>query len=512
MGLLRVLSWISWDMKRDGRVGWLFFAAFYAIFANVPFWAASRILHIERNGWFCLEYAGVGLLALFMPKIASAFTLLFVMVADAVCGISQSYFLAPSECLTSISYLRDLPGTRLFAAAALVALMLLTAVCAAMLPSEKIRGAHRYYAMASLIGFVMVLVLVDSTAILRETGHIPNPFRLAIPSDAVKLSYYERVWLCRLPLIRLVRNETKFAELNSVVRAAQKDAARVPSAVAAAENSAGLTGDPGSQQMPNLVVILVESWGLAADPSIRNRLDRAYFQPELLAQYKVLQGTVPFYGSTVAGEARELCGSDIGFHLLTASKQELQDCLPHRLEAMGYHTIALHGMDGHMFNRSEWYSTVGFQETWFEDRFRQQGLTDCVGAFTGTCDAAAAGWIARRLDQKDPHPDLVYWVTLNSHLPVPTPPELTNAASCLGDPLLMEQNALCSWFQLVSNVHHSVSQLAMSHLARPSVFVIVGDHAPPFADAALRDKFSDDVVPYVLLFPRDESLVSRPHS
>jgi hypothetical protein len=47
----------------------------------------------------------------------------------------------------------------------------------------------------------------------------------------------------------------------------------------------------------------------------------------------------------------------------------------------------------------------------------RQGLPDCFGAFFGTCDAAIADWIGRRLGKHD-DPYFVHWVTLNSHLPV----------------------------------------------------------------------------------------------
>jgi phosphoglycerol transferase MdoB-like AlkP superfamily enzyme len=131
-------------------------------------------------------------------------------------------------------------------------------------------------------------------------------------------------------------------------------------------------------------------------------------------------------------------------------------------------------------------------------------MPDCLGAFTGTCDAAVGGWIANRLEQSEAQPSFVYWVTLNSHLPVPVPVALPNPASCSLTPVLAASPALCSWYQLVANVHRSVAQLAMSPLARPTVFVIVGDHAPPFANAELRSQFSGDKVPYIVLTPKPE--------
>jgi phosphoglycerol transferase MdoB-like AlkP superfamily enzyme len=95
-------------------------------------------------------------------------------------------------------------------------------------------------------------------------------------------------------------------------------------------------------------------------------------------------------------------------------------------------------------------------------------------------------------------------MTLNSHLPVPVPSYLRNAAPCTADIGLQPHTALCSWYQLVENVHRSVAQLATGTLGRPTIFVVVGDHAPPFADPDLRNRFSQSDVPYVVLVPRSE--------
>jgi hypothetical protein len=67
---------------------------------------------------------------------------------------------------------------------------------------------------------------------------------------------------------------------------------------------------------------------------------------------------------------------------------------------------------------------------------------------------------------------------------------------------LAGDSALCSWYQLVENVQRSVAAIATSDLSRPTIFIVVGDHAPPFSNATLRNGFSDEVVPYVVLTPR----------
>jgi phosphoglycerol transferase MdoB-like AlkP superfamily enzyme len=254
--------------------------------------------------------------------------------------------------------------------------------------------------------------------------------------------------------------------------------------------------------LPNLVLILVESWGKPLATDMDESLLRPYSDSNLQEKYTLSRGTVPFYGPTVDGEARELCGSAIGFGLLTASASQLKGCLPTKLDAMGYHSMGVHGFTGRMFDRSTWYSRIGFDETWFRDRLQGQGLPLCPGALPGICDADVSAWIGNQLQRSSDSPQFIYWVTLNSHLPVPIPNLVKAPPSCSGTSITAENPAICSWYQLEFNVHRSVSELALRSTARPTVFLIVGDHAPPFDSPKLRSQFSDQVVPYVLLMPK----------
>jgi phosphoglycerol transferase MdoB-like AlkP superfamily enzyme len=260
--------------------------------------------------------------------------------------------------------------------------------------------------------------------------------------------------------------------------------------------------------VPNVVLILVESWGKPISADLGQFLVRPYLDKKLSEKYTLREGTVPFYGPTVAGEARELCGSAMGFGLLTASAPELKRCLPETMNAMGYHSMAVHGYSARMFDRVDWYGRIGFDETWFRDQLVGQGLPMCPGPFPGTCDAATSAWIGDQLEKDSGSPQFVYWVTLNSHLPVPIPNLVKDPPSCSDSSITAENRAICSWYQLVFNVHRSVSELALRSTTRPTIFLIVGDHAPPFSSARLRGQFSDRVVPYVLLAPkRDRSPV-----
>jgi hypothetical protein len=252
---------------------------------------------------------------------------------------------------------------------------------------------------------------------------------------------------------------------------------------------------------PNVVFVVVESWGKPLSTEIDQSLLRLYMRPEVETSYTVSTGTVPFHGATVSGELRELCGSSLGLAVMSAPASRLTDCLPQRFERMGYHTTAVHGFAGAMFERSSWYRKVHFEETWFQAQLKQKGLPECPGPLPGICDAAVANWIGGRLQEDTKEPQFLYWLTLNSHLPVPLTDGVKDPPSCTEASALAD-DAICAWYRLIFNVHRSISELAMRSPARPTAFIIVGDHSPPFSSEQRRAEFSGSVVPYVLLWPK----------
>jgi hypothetical protein len=493
-----------WASKENPGISrqlpWIVFVLFYAIVANIPVWMAMRGLSLLPLGWFCLEYALVGIIALFVPRFLSVTLLVLTIFADLISSISKTYYIAPLECLSDIGFLLEFPVSRMLAMAAFCLLVLLMAAVAGILPVATMRRSSRFRAAVCLAVFVFLCIALDGVSIFRETGHLS--FSIGRPADTNRYSNFHNLWLSRYPSLRLVKNERMFGRSRSAEIPPAVAYQPMQSATAVGLNSAGIDKAKASLQAPNVVVIIVESWGLGEDLSVRNSLVQPYATPGLLARYQVVQGSVPFHGSTVAGEARELCGNNMGTDIINAGAEELKGCLPLRLAARGYHSLAVHGMHGRMFDRTTWYQRIGFQEQWYEDRLEKAGLPKCAGAFVGTCDVAIAAWLTQRLDRPQRDPQFLYWMTLNSHLPVPVPSTLPAEGSCAISPVLGQFQALCSWYHLIFNVHDSVARMAMSDMARPTVFVVVGDHAPPFANPILRGQFSDAVVPYILLIPR----------
>jgi hypothetical protein len=489
---------------------WLPFVAFYCIFCNVPYWIAAHGFGFSPLGWFCVTYAAVGLIALFVPRPVTLVLLLALSAADIICGACMTYYVPVRECLQNIRVAIESSAAHPLRTLPVLLFLLLIATMACLMPSKDLPKEQRRLAAVCLATFAVVLLSGDVLTTRLTTGYFPAPFGKAPGADGLSFSSkIHGLRLARLPLIRLKRLWDINASLNALEEKGRTARSPVPSATAVAFKTSGIFSGENHGELPDIVVTVVESWGVAQDASLQKAMVGPYLEPELLAKYQVFQGSVPFYGATVAGEARELCGNEIGYYLIRAPASDLKGCLPQRLASLGYHNIAVHGMSGLMFDRLLWYRRLGFHELWFQEELQKQGLPNCASAFLGTCDADVAAWIGRRLEEDTSRPKLIHWMTLNSHLPVPVPSYLRDGAPCTADIGLQPHTALCSWYQLVENVHHSLAQLASGPLGRPTIFVVVGDHAPPFGDPDLRDRFSQSDVPYVVLVPRSEVAPSK---
>jgi hypothetical protein len=490
---------------------WQSLVIFYVIFANIPYWIAADEFSFSHLGLFCAEYALVGLISLVAPRLLTTALLLFVICADILGGVCETYFLPVRVSIENFSAVNAFSFLHRVYAIGIVLLAVLTAWVAGALTGPSLTWPQRRKAALCLVAFAAFIIGTDVVSLRLATGRMPNTAGTGTNhSDQFATGASSVFRLARIPFVRLFRLDKIDSSIDAMADNARGPQSPMPSATGAAIRAAALFSGQDNRELPNLVLVMVESWGLAADAPLRQALVQPYLQPNVLARYEVIQGTAPFYGGTIAGEARELCGTSIGYYLIKAPAADLQGCLPTRLSALGYRPIALHGMSGFLFDRTTWYKTIGFREIRFHDEFKRDGLPDCPGPFPGTCDADIAAWIGRRLQQDGSHPDFIHWMTLNSHLPVLVPSPLSNGAPCEASLSLSQDLPLCSWYQLVANVHRSVADVAVESLARPTIFVIVGDHAPPFGDPRRRNRFSQAVVPYVVLVPRSIADNSKP--
>jgi hypothetical protein len=437
------------------------------------------------HGYINMECLAIGAAGMFLPRGVVFAALLTESVVDFAYGVCYTYRFSPSELFSSLRYLPSIPETRLLEGLALLASSVLICWLLARArphPRSRMRTACALLACAVI---ATAIDLVDGQNLLWRKDSTLTSYRL-VRSPALVLSLWE---------VSAIRMGAPSPGDNGH-----------PMASASAEAIAFLDHRAGAAESPNVVLIVVESWGLPRDAHLAQALVASYDDPRITARYRLTSGTAPFTGLTVPGEARELCHSTIGFGILHVSPALAGHCLPSLFHSRGYQDLAIHGFVGQMFYRNSWYRELGFDRSWFGPELHLLGLPDCPGAFPGTCDTAIAKWIGDTLlAEGQDKPRLIYWVTLNSHLPEPAHPDLPDDGVCASEPALRNSTALCSWFRLVQAVHQSVQRTALASAGRPTVFVLVGDHAPQFSDPDLRAEFSSIEVPYVMLTPVEVS-------
>jgi len=461
--------------------------ALYLILPNLPLLFSSRVFGGSTRGYISLEYLLIGALGVFLPRFVVMALLSFELLADFAYSVCNAYQFSVEELLFSLRYIFALPTSRLIEGFCVLGLgILLCAVLALLRP----RGGQRLWTAGAMLVCTAVLIVFDIIGGESQIWH----------KDVARISYRA----ARTPIATLVFRQIKF---NIAARKSHLGE-DTPMNSASDHAISFLTNHKGSMESPNVVLIVVESWGIPLDEHLGSALTAPYDDPRVLLKYVVSRGTVPFTGHTVPGEARELCHSMIGFGILHPAPETVAHCLPAFFHARGYQNFAVHGFIGQNFSRSSWYPRLGFDRSWFGPELNRMGLPNCPGSFPGVCDGSIANWIGGELqsEQQD-QPRFIYWVTLNSHLIEPEHPDLPDDGVCATELALRDSAALCSWFRLVRAVNQSVSLTALVPTERPTVFVIVGDHAPPFGDPQLRAEFSSSLVPYEMLTPKE----SRPH-
>lgn len=246
----------------------------------------------------------------------------------------------------------------------------------------------------------------------------------------------------------------------------------------------------------SVLLVLVESMGLPQSPAIRawmaSRLDTA----EIRRRWTIRRTVEPFRGSTVYGELRVLCG--LQGHYSRLRPEDEAQCLPRRFLTAGGQALGLHGFNMRMFDRQHWWRELGLEPQDLSVDAGTPASFDCNDAFPGVCDGAV---LRRAAALAETPRRLVYVVTLDTHLPLPTrslsmPPGL--AELCVHERLPVDG---C---QIVNRLGWLLDQLQadLSAMLHPPLVLVSGDHAPPFLERAARDTFDPARVLGFVLEPR----------
>ena len=253
----------------------------------------------------------------------------------------------------------------------------------------------------------------------------------------------------------------------------------------------------------NLVMIMVESLGVpASNPEMKRLMFRPYKDsPDVRALYDFEEGTSLYYNSTTAGEVRELCGRWGDYYELVDEADD--NCMPAMLAKKGYDTVAMHSFTKSFFKRGEWYPNVGFEQSLFNKDLVTAGARKCGGVFAGACDRDIPKQIGDRLRASD-KPTFLYWLTLNSHLPVPPGLNL-NVDKCETVSAILARDfpQICRQFKIWDDVDKAMVKEIIAADFPETDILIVGDHMPPYFDLHHRTQFDPEKVPYLYLRRKD---------
>lgn len=257
----------------------------------------------------------------------------------------------------------------------------------------------------------------------------------------------------------------------------------------------------------NLVIILVEALGVPTSQATMPLFAADWKRQAWKGRYDVQMGAVPYSGSTTNAEMRELCS-------LRALDPDIDlrhaDCLPTRFQKAGYETTGVHAFSGAFFGRNTWWHQVGFDRTLFREQLIAKGARTCGGVFPGACDEDVPAQIGDRLKQAH-KPQLIYWVTLNSHLPVLEDESLrTENCNYGGRALAEESSLLCPLFLVHHRLADAITRMAMDPALPPTDILIVGDHMPPYFDRDARSRFDGHSVPWILLRAKPHGTARSP--
>ncbi len=250
----------------------------------------------------------------------------------------------------------------------------------------------------------------------------------------------------------------------------------------------------------NVFVVMVEGLGRYANKEDEDVILGPLKRAAVTSRYEVKTGGVPFYGSTASGEVRELCSEWRPYEEFIGAPGP--NCLPARLAAAGYETSAVHGFTKNFYERNEWFPNIGFEHLLFAEDLYRPNDKQCGPVFRGLCDSDLATRVQNMLKTAGESPKFVYWLTLNTHLPV-NKDEAPGVLGCENDGGRFGDRSVCDLTEMFLDVIERVTTFATDKDMPKMDVLIVGDHAPPYWKRHRRAKFVTGEVTWISL--RDRS-------
>lgn len=438
-----------------------------------------------------VDYALVAPLTFYISRLKSVVLLISIFAIDVAFSIAPTYHMQGGDFLTNAYavFLMSWPPTLLIVIFVLILGVVFFKAFDCFLSTKSRASFGNVIVVLSIVVFLLLADIVNSSNV-----YIPSPYNF-IGLNISGSNFHKLISTIYKTVIHEDKPPLGTGGEITVATSALRDEITT------------------NEQMlsRNILVVVVESWGQPISGIAQNLLIAPFDRDVIRSRYSIRTGEVAFRGSTVPGEVRELCGQTI-----TSPGQvnavSMYMCLPNLLRSKGYETTAIHGFSRHMFNRQQWYPTLGFERLVFADDLELAGYTSrCGHVFRGSCDSDSAAYVRQLLSKKSDtissgsqRPQFIYWLTLNTHLPVARDTSIQQKIDCsvLADSIAQnDHEEPCRLTEVLLGTLTLVADIAEKSDGDLHV-IVVGDHAPPFVFVKDRGLFTPGVVPFVELRPK----------
>ncbi len=255
----------------------------------------------------------------------------------------------------------------------------------------------------------------------------------------------------------------------------------------------------------HLVVIQVESLGFdAVDYKINGKYLVPFFH-SLKDESMFFKIRALHHLGSCDADFAVLCGQRPSEVIINYALKEYpyENCLPKVLSNAGFHTVAIHGNNGHFFKRRYAFGRMGFDEIWFEEELVQRAKLIVHDYAWGIDDVDVFDFSLKLLDQRSHTPQFHFIITLTSHGPFTyTPP---TSKEIFSNPKTMQQR----YMNAIRYTDRATKRYVES-LPDGTVVVIYGDHPSLMIDSEVetRNQSRKEFVPFYV-YKKGENLSQR---
>lgn len=418
---------------------------------NLGFWLVTMALGLGRS-FLNLDYIISGVAFAFGWRRTALLSLGLFMLVDSLNLVGQVWpFIRPQDVIYLATRLPQAAPIYQLAAVVSASFLLVSIYCFARWGAWANReGALVLFNLAILIYGVQVYVLPDEG---------------------------ERIW--RAPSSKLVDSQSlDFMNLRLVGFAAT---AMMEGEAFQKVGFKGKTsvwqGRAPEELSPKLLLIVAESWGVMQNSALSTAIVAPLTSLDSRLAWIEL-GEMPFKGATVAGELRELCGLWPNHFNLKNAEDGLENCMAHALREKGYHTAAVHGAGGLMYDRAFWWPRAGFEEVAFSET---RAWNSRCYSFPGVCDSEIASEYLGAAFAGDGK-RFIYWLTLNSHSIYDERDLRARLIDCAAFDIEPDSE-VCRMVNLHAQFFSDLAKVLKSPAFAGVEAIIVGDHQPPMLGA-----------------------------